>query len=116
APVCNTDDTCSCERLSYNVDTRALILNEYDNGSGGEVLLWSNPLTNSLDSTNWTLVFGMILQAGCPTLPVVTTNYDNSFTNYVPATSQDSPYVFFGKPVNEPSADGGIVVPQSATM
>jgi hypothetical protein len=86
-------------------------LNEFDNAVGGEVLLWSNPLTNSFDSTNWTLVHASINQGSSPTLPTVVSNYDNSASGFAgPFTAA------FGKLVNDPANDGGVAVPQSAAM
>src|SRR5205823_159075 len=50
----------SSEGLAYSVNQTVLTLNEFDNAVGGETVLWSNPLTNSLDSTNWTVVFANV--------------------------------------------------------
>ncbi|HWX20647.1 MAG TPA: immunoglobulin domain-containing protein [Candidatus Binatia bacterium] len=116
--VCNTGTTPGCntnllsvESLPYQVTTAALTLNEFDNALGGEVVLWSNPLTNSLDSTNWTLVYGSINQGASPTLPLVVSNYDNSAN-----VNGNDYYAWFGKPVNDAANDAGVVVPQSAVM
>jgi len=112
-PGCNTN-LLSAESLPYQVTTTALTLNEFDNAVGGEVLLWSNALTNSFDSTNWTLVFASINQGIIPgtrpTLPTVISNYDNS------ATAPGSYTAWFGKPVHDAGNDGGIDVPPSAVM
>src|SRR5205085_2797953 len=92
-------------------------LNEFDNATGGEVVLWSNPLTNAFDSTNWTLVYASVNlpdtngNRGSPTLPTVISNYDNS-ANSVGGDY----YAVFGKTVHDPSNDGFIDVPPSDTM
>ena len=120
--VCNTGTTPGCntnltsqEGYPYQVTTAGITLSEFDNALGGEIVLWSNPLTNSFDSTNWTLVHATINLDASATLPTVVSNYDNSANvnglNYS---------VWFGKPVNDPANDygalGGITVPQSDTM
>src|SRR5262249_1791607 len=129
--VCNTTTTPGCntnltsqEGYPYQVTTAGLTLSEFDNAVGGEVVLWSNPLTNALDSTNWTLVYASINQSltngnvlfNSPTVPIVISNYDNSASNN-PGNFQ----AWFGKPVNDPANDGGpfsppVTVPQSDTM
>jgi len=112
----STTNVQSSEGYPYQVTTASLALNEFDNALGGEVLLWSNPLTNSFDSTNWTLVYATINALdtngynGSPTLPTVRSNYDNS------ATAMGDYTAWFGKPVNDPGNDDGITVPPSATM
>lgn len=116
SPPASTTNALSSENYAYSVNTTSLTLNEFDNALGGEVILWSNPLTNSFDSTNWTLVHASINQGGSPTLPLVISNYDNS------ATANGLAYqAWFGKPVHDPANDGGpftpaIDVPQSDTM
>ncbi len=107
----------SGEGYPYQVTTASLVLNEFDNALGGEVVLWSNPLTNSFDSTNWTVVYGSTTLAdtngntGSPTLPTVVSNYDNS------ANFNGGDYLaHFGKPVNDPLNDAGVEVPPSDTM
>jgi hypothetical protein len=101
----------SSENLPYVVAVNSLTLNEFDNAVGGEVVLWSNPLTNSFDSTNWTVVHASIGQEVSPKLPVVVQNYDNS-------ASAPGPYtVAFGDAVNNPNFNNGFVnVPQSPVM
>jgi hypothetical protein len=101
----------SSEGFAYQVSTTTLTLNEFDNALGGEVVLWSNPLTNSLDSTNWTLVFANINQGTSPTLPTVISNYDNSASGFAGDYT-----AAFGKSVNDPGNDGGVSVPPSDTM
>ncbi len=116
--ICNTTTTpgCNTNQLSgegypYLVNTAGLTLSEFDNAVGGEVLLWSNPLTNSFDSTNWTLVYASANQGPSPTLPTVISNYDNS------ANFNGNNYLaVFGKSVNDPGNDAGVTVPPSATM
>jgi hypothetical protein len=110
--VCNTATTPGCntnlaspEGYPYQVTTAPITLSEFDNANGGETVLWSNPLTNSLDSKNWTLVFASINQDCNPTLPTVISNYDNS------ANFDGGDYeAYFGKHVADDS------VPPSAAM
>jgi hypothetical protein len=109
SPGCNTN-LLSGEGYPYQAAANSLVLSEFDNAVGGEVVLWSNPLTNSFDSTNWTLVYASINQGASPTLPTVVSNYDNS------ATGPGNYTVWFGKPVNDQINDGGVTVPQSAAM
>ena len=92
----------------YSVTTSSVTLTEIDNAVGPEVVVWSNPLTNSLDSTNWTLTFASTNLGTSTVLPVVITNYDNT----TPALSGGSNNfsVAFGHPI---TADN---VPQSAVM
>lgn len=107
----STTNVLSGENYPYSVTTTSLTLNEFDNALGGEVVLWSNPLTNSFDSTNWTLVHATINQDASPTLPTVISNYDNS------ASFNGGDYLaWFGKSVSDPGNDSGVDVPQSATM
>lgn len=107
----STANALSLEGYPYQVATNSLTLSEFDNAFGGEVVLWSNPLTNSFDSTNWTVVYASINQDSSPGLPTVISNYDNS------AVSPDIYTVAFGDPVNSPNANNGFVtVPQSAAM
>lgn len=116
--ICNTTTTPGCntnllsgEGYPYLVNTAGLTLSEFDNAVGGEVLLWSNPLTNSFDSTNWTLVYASANFGPSPTLPTVISNYDNS------ANFNGNNYLaVFGKSVNDPGNDAGVTVPPSATM
>jgi hypothetical protein len=108
-PGCNTNQL-SGEGYPYLVTTTTLTLNEFDNAVGGEVVLWSNPLTNSFDSTNWTLVFANANMGASPVLPSVVSNYDNS------ANGPGNYTVAFGKPINDPANDGGVAVPASAAM
>jgi len=107
----STTNVLSGEGDPYAVETDSLTLDVYDNALGGEVVIWSNPLTNSFDSTNWTLVHGSINQGGSPTLPTVISNYDNS-ANF----DGNAFYAAFGKSVNDPGGDGGVDVPPSDTM
>src|SRR5262249_13195454 len=73
----------------YIVTTPGITFNLFDNALGGETVLWSNPLTNSFDSTNWAVVVAstaLSLTNGgqyfnSPTPPLIITNYDNSKTN-----------------------------------
>ncbi|HEX5218522.1 MAG TPA: immunoglobulin domain-containing protein [Verrucomicrobiae bacterium] len=107
----STTNVVSAENYPYSVSTTSLTLNEFDNAVGGEVVLWSNPLTNAFDSTNWTVVYGSINLDSSPTLPIVISNYDNS------ATVPHQYTVAFGDEVNNPNQNNGFVtVPQSQTM
>ena len=107
----STTNQLSAETYPYSVATNSLTLSEFDNAVGGEVILWSNPLTNSFDSTNWTVVHGSINQGSSPTLPTVISNYDNS------ASVPGAYTVAFGDLVNDPNANNGFVtVPQSTVM
>ena len=107
----STTNVLSSENYAYQVTPNVVTLNEFDNANGGETVLWSNPLTNSLDSTNWTVVFGDINLGGNPTLPTVISNYDNSAN-----IDGLAYYAAFGKQVNDPVGDGGVTVPPSAAM
>ncbi len=107
----STTNAYSSEGHLYQVRTTTQTLTEFDNAFGGEVVLWSNPLTNSYDSTNWTLVYASINQDASPTLPTVISNYDNSAS-----FDQGNYYAVFGKSVNDAGNDGGVTVPQSDTM
>ncbi|PWU21212.1 MAG: hypothetical protein C5B50_02175 [Verrucomicrobia bacterium] len=114
-PGCNTN-LLSSELLQYAVTTTAQTLNEFDNANGGETVLWSNPLTNAADSSNWTLVFANINQAcgnysGTPVLPLVRPNYNNDAQDPSGAYS-----AVFGEPVATEAGTSGISVPQSAAM
>jgi len=107
----STTNVLSSENYQYSVATGSLTLSEFDNALGGEVILWSNPLTNSFDSTNWTLVTASAADGPSPQLPLVISNYDNS------ASSPDRYTVAFGDPVNNPNANNGFVtVPRSDVM
>lgn len=107
----STTNVLSSEGYPYSVTTTSLTLNEFDNALGGEVVLWSNPLTNSFDSTNWTVVFANTSQDASPALPTVISNFDNSLN-----PSGGDFLAAFGKSVNDPGNDGGIDVPPSDTM
>ena len=107
----STTNVLSQEGYPYSVTTTSLVLNEYDNANGGEVVLWSNPLTDATDSTNWTMVNASINLGGSPTMPTVISNYDNSLSSYAGQFS-----AYFGKPVANEAGDSGVTVPQSATM
>lgn len=87
----------SFEGKSYSVVPGTVTLNELDNVVGKEVVLWSNPLTNSTE-TDWTVTYAATNQATSRVLPVVIPNY----TNYESTTSVNSTNDFlavFGWPV-----------------
>jgi len=90
---------------AYSVNTGSVTLTELDNTVGPEVVLWSNPLTNSLDSTNWTLTFASTNLAGFPRLPVVIPNYTNLESAIVaPGGGGTNDFrVEFGKPISSDS-------------
>jgi hypothetical protein len=127
---CNTN-LVSSENLPYQVNTTQLTFNEFDNAVGGEVVLWSNPLTNAFDSTNWTVVYASIngiqtnpvgggFVGNSPVLPTVFTNYDNSHSNSGMFTFPSDFVAQFGKPIHDSANDAGTLysvdVPQSAVM
>ena len=85
-----TGTNCTAlEGITYGVSTNAVTLTELDNTFGPEVVLWSNPLTNSLDSTNWTLTYAATNLASSTTLPVVVPNYTNGQTALVAGGTND---------------------------
>ena len=93
----------SSEGVAYTVSNNVVTLTELDNTiAPGEVVLWSNPLTNSLDSTNWTLAFAAKNFATNTTLPVVITSYIND-SNSIAGGGTNDFNVTFGRAV---SADG----------
>src|SRR5205823_5071555 len=69
----------SFENYPYSVTVSNTTVTEIDNCVLPEsVVLWSNPLTNAADSTNWTLVFASTrLHPTDTVLPFVAANYDN---------------------------------------
>lgn len=104
----------SLEGASYSVTTASVALTELDNAVGPEVVLWSDPLTNSLDSTNWTLTFdatNLIGKAGFGgrILPVLIPNYTNDESALIDGGSNDFEVVF-GNPIANDA------VPQSQVM
>lgn len=78
--VTGTNST-SFEGYAYSVSNNAITLTELDNTIGTEVVLWSNPLISSADSTNWTLAFASTNFAANTVLPVVVPNYTNDATS-----------------------------------
>jgi hypothetical protein len=89
----------SSEGLAYAVTPAAVTLTELDNTIGPEVVLWSDSLTNSLDSTNWTLTFQATNHGAAPTLPVVIPNYTNDETALINGGTNDF-RVEFGNPIS----------------
>jgi Immunoglobulin I-set domain len=100
-----TTNATSSEGFAYSVSNNAVTLTELDNTIGPEVVLWSNPLTNSTDSTNWTLTFASTSFATNTTLPVVIPNYTNDFSSIAGGGTNDF-NVEFGYPVANDSAYG----------
>ena len=98
----------SSEGYPYTVSNSLVTLSELDNTIGPEVVLWSNPLTNATDSTNWTLVFAATNLASSTVLPLVVPNW----TNGSPAlpNSGNNFTVNFGNPL------AGDSIPQSEAM
>ena len=88
----------SAEGKAYSVTTTPLTITEIDNAVGSEVVLWANPLTSALDSTNWTLTFAATNLAPTTVLPVVLPNYTNGFTSIAGGGTNDF-NVTFGYPV-----------------
>jgi hypothetical protein len=75
----STNGLFTQEGYLYNVGTAQVTLTELDNRVGPEVVLYSNPLTNALDSVNWTLTFDST-NFGTQQLPLVVPNYVNDTT------------------------------------
>lgn len=86
------------EGYPYFSSNNVVTLTEIDNTVGPEVVLWSSSLTNSLDSTNWTLTFASTNMASTPVLPVQLPNYTNGFTEIANGGTNDFD-VQFGFPV-----------------
>lgn len=96
--------------FNYSVSTNAITLTELDNAIGQEVVIWSDPLTNSDDSTNWTLTFDSeSLFNNQSVLPVLIPNYTNNETSLYASGTNDF-HVQFGNPVANDN------VPQSLAM
>ena len=106
--VTGTNATASNSQ-AYSVSANSVTLTELDNTVGPEVVLWSDPLNSSLDSTNWTLTFAATNLAGFPRLPVVIPNYTNDETAITAGGTNDF-RVEFGKAISSDS------IPQSAAM
>jgi hypothetical protein len=88
----------SQEGYAYAVSNNTVTLTELDSAIGPEVVLWSNPLTNSTDSTNWTLTFASTSLSTNTVLPVVVPNYTNTATSIQGGGTNDF-RVTFGNPV-----------------
>jgi hypothetical protein len=99
----------SAEGDTYSISNNPVTLTEFDNTTGPEVVIWSNPLTNALDSTNWTVTFASTNMGSFPVLPAVIPNYTNGESTVSNSSTNDFD-VLFGNPV---SADS---VPQSPVM
>jgi len=97
------------EGYSYSVSPGTVTLTELDNAVGPEVVRWLDPLTNSFDSTNWTLTYAATNLATHPVLPVLIPNYTNEESAIVNGGTNDFEVVFGNPVVN----DG---VPQSQVM
>ena len=101
----------SQEGVAYSVIPATVILTELDNSTSSEVVLWSNPLTNAADSSNWTLTFASTaLNATQTVLPVVVPNYSGFSPDAIGQGGTNDYQVTFGKPV---AADN---IPVSPTM
>jgi hypothetical protein len=72
----DTSET-SLEGSPYTVSSGTATITELDNAYPSEIVLWSNPLTSSVDSTNWTLTFANTNLGATTVPPVVITNYPN---------------------------------------
>ena len=88
----------SVEGYPYFASTTPVTVTEIDNAVGPEVVLWSNPLTSALDSTNWTLTYAATNLAPVTVLPVVLPNYTNDFTSVAGGGTNDF-NVDFGFPI-----------------
>jgi hypothetical protein len=88
----------SSEGYAYIVATNAITLTELDNTYGSRVILWSNPLTNSVDSTNWTLTYASQKLGTNTVLPVVVPNYTNGQSSVYAGETNDFD-VQFGYPL-----------------
>ncbi|HEV2455274.1 MAG TPA: immunoglobulin domain-containing protein, partial [Verrucomicrobiae bacterium] len=104
----------SSEGASYSVTPASVTLTELDNAVGPEVILWSDDLNSSSDSTNWTLTFAATNLTGKAgfggrTLPVLIPNYTNNESARVNGGTNDF-QVEFGNPI---ASDG---VSQSQAM
>jgi len=75
----STNGLISQDGYLYNVGTALVTNTLLDNRVGPEVVLYSNPLTNALDSVNWTLTFDST-NFGVQQLPLVVPNYVNDTT------------------------------------
>ena len=93
-----TTNATSSEGFVYSVSNNAVTLTELDNTIGPEIVLWSNPLTNSTDSTNWTLTFASTSFATNTVLPVVIPNYPNDFSSIIGGGTNNF-RVEFGNPI-----------------
>ena len=62
------------EALMSALEICAVTLTELDNTIGPEVVLWSDPLISSADSSNWTLTFASTSFATNTVPPVVVHN------------------------------------------
>jgi hypothetical protein len=99
----------SQEGYSYSVSNNAVTLTELDNTIGPEVVIWSNPLTNSADSTNWTLTFDSTSFSLNTVLPVVVPNYTNDATSLAGGGTNDF-NVDFGYPIDNAIAPSPYMV------
>jgi hypothetical protein len=105
--VTGTNST-SLQGDSYSVTPASVTLTELDNTVGPEVVRWSDPLTNSVDSTNWTLAYdatNLTGQAGFGSriLPVLITNYINDESARVNGGTNDFE-VEFGSAIGVPQS------------
>jgi hypothetical protein len=113
APCPGCTNLVSAENLPYMVNVTTVTATEVDNAVGPEtVVLYGNPLTNALDSVNWTLTYADTNLGGIGTtvLPVVIPNYTNSNAFSVPGGGTNDFDVRFGNPI---VGDG---IAPSATM
>ncbi|HTV40530.1 MAG TPA: immunoglobulin domain-containing protein [Candidatus Sulfotelmatobacter sp.] len=93
----------SSEGASYSVTPASVTLTELDNAVGPEVVLWSDPLTNSVDSTNWTLTYDATNLTGKTgfggrVLPVLIPNFTNDESARIDGGTNDF-RAEFGMPV-----------------
>jgi len=85
--------------------TNSITLTELDNAYGSRVVLWSNPLTNATESTNWTLTYASQNLGTNTVLPVVIPNYSNNITTLYTGSTNDFDVEFgFPLPDNIPAS------------
>lgn len=88
----------SQEGVVYSTTPASVTLTELDNVTGPEVVLWSDPLTNSAAS-NWTLTFATTALGTNTVLPVVIPNYTNNTPDSITTGGTNDYTVVLGSPV-----------------
>jgi hypothetical protein len=106
----STNNLPTPEGYTYNVGTATVTLTEVDNAVGPEVVLWSDTMTNSADSVNYTLAYAGT-NFGAGGMPVIVPNYVNDKTSVYGGSSNDF-LVTFGSDI----ATNAVLVPPSPMM